>query len=81
MKSDTNKSNPDVTKWESFFVYFAEFVLLVTGVAKIFSALGKQEILSLPDPVWGFSFRKLLLLAAFWELAISVSCFFCPIKI
>lgn len=73
--TDANESNYDVNKWQSFFIYSAGSVLLVTGLAKIFSALGKQEILNMMDPVFGFSFRKLVLFAALLELAISVSCF------
>jgi hypothetical protein len=68
----------DVIKWQSFFIYSAGAILLTTGLAKILSVFGKQEMLDLIDPVFGFSFRKLLVFAAFLELAISAVCFLLP---
>jgi hypothetical protein len=73
--SNIGESRSDETKWQSLFIYSVGFILLLTGLAKIFSAFGNQEILNMIDPVFGFSFRKLVLFAALLELATSVSCF------
>jgi hypothetical protein len=57
------------------FILSAGCILLVTGLAKIISASGKAEILNFNDPLFGMSFRHLMLLIGVVELVISTICF------
>jgi len=50
-------------------------LLLLTGAAKIFSAVaGESGILDTVDPVFGIAFTKLMLLAGVLEIMISIVC-------
>ena len=62
-------------RWEKFFILSAGCILLVTGLAKVISASGKAAILENTDPLFGISFRHLMLLAGITELVVSGACF------
>jgi hypothetical protein len=49
-------------------------ILIVTGFAKVVSAMGNARILALPDPVLGIAFRNLFWIFGVIEVAIGVSC-------
>jgi hypothetical protein len=67
-------SNNKVEKWSRWFVVSGGTILLVASLAKIVSAFGHAEILNLPDPVFGISFRHLLFLTGILELIVSGVC-------
>lgn len=69
-------SNERIRRLTHYYVISCGIILLFTGLAKIFSASGKQEILYLTDPVIGITFRYLMLLAGVLELIISAICIF-----
>jgi len=60
----------------SFFNISASFILLVTGLAKIWSSFGPKGILMELDPVTGISFGWLLLLVGLIELLLSGICYY-----
>lgn len=60
----------------AWFVASAGGVLVVTGLAKAFSAIGPARALDTPDPVIGIPFRQLLLLVGLVELFIAFFCLF-----
>jgi len=49
-------------------------VLLITGVAKVVSATGNSRVLDSFDPIFGLSFRHLLLSVGLLELTVSAIC-------
>ena len=59
-------------------MFSAGSILLITGLAKLFSTFGNQEILDLIDPIFGISFRHLMIFAGVLELIISLVCFLLP---
>jgi len=61
---------------EKWFILSAGLILLATGAAKIFSITGNQGILDVTDPVFGISFRHLMLIMGFLEITISMICLF-----
>lgn len=60
-------------KWIAFSF---GILLAVTGFAKIISYFGNERILYLDDPLYGFPFRNLLLLAGVLEAFLAGICFF-----
>jgi hypothetical protein len=68
--------NPSAEKWTKYFVLSAGYILLFSGLAKVISAFGKAEILSVANPIFGISFRSLMELVGLLELAISCVCLF-----
>lgn len=64
--------------WARLFIFSASFILLITGMAKIFSTFGGQEVLDLIDPIFKISFRHLMFLVGALEIAVSIVCFFIP---
>jgi hypothetical protein len=63
--------SPKVVKYREPFLVTAALVLVVTGLAKVLSAMGHGRILMLPDPVFGISYRHLLLLVGLVEFCIA----------
>ena len=61
-------------KWMRWFVLTAGMILLATGLMKILSAFGHAGILGLTDPIFGISFRYLMLLVGSLELIVSGIC-------
>lgn len=58
------------------FSVLAGILLLVTGAAKIFSSFGHSEILVTTDPIFGFTFRRLMILAGLLEIMVAICCFY-----
>jgi hypothetical protein len=56
------------------FVYSAAAILIVTGLAKIFSALPYSKLLMLQDPIFRIPFRALLLEVGFIEVFVALFC-------
>jgi hypothetical protein len=59
-----------------WFLKVAGSVLLLTGVAKAFTAIGSARALDTIDPLTGIPFRQLLLLVGLAELLIAFFCLF-----
>ena len=60
-------------KW---FLRSGGVVLLITGLAKAFSAIGTSRALNVVDPLVGIPFRHLLLAVGLLELFIAFFCLF-----
>jgi hypothetical protein len=58
-----------------FFIGSAAVILLLTGVAKIISALTGGDVLQTYDPVFGITYGHLLWLVGTIELIIGAVCF------
>jgi hypothetical protein len=69
-------SGDKVARWSRRFVLSSGCIFLVTGLAKVGSALGKAGILRNADPVFGISFGHLMLSVGIWELAVAGVCLF-----
>ena len=63
------------TQYGDWFAKTAGVILLVTGIAKVLSGLGKASVLAAPDPIFVLPFGKLLLAVGAVEVVISVMCF------
>lgn len=55
----------------SFYRASAVFLLLVTGTAKLVSAVGQQGVLDTIDPIFGIRLRWLLMLLGVVELVVA----------
>ena len=60
--------------WADKFIVSAGIILLLTAFLKITSAYGHAKVLNINDPIFGVSFRHLMLLAGAMELAVSGMC-------
>src|SRR5438105_4754449 len=58
---------------QSWFSASLVVILILTAVAKLISAAGTAHLLALPDPVFAFSNRSVILLAALLEIALTLS--------
>jgi hypothetical protein len=65
-----------INKLAFTFVVSSGCIFLVTSLAKIISALGRANILNFGDPIFGISFRHVMLIMGIWELVISAICLF-----
>src|SRR5437868_6530567 len=63
-----------MSKFHSYFLLVAGLILAITGISKIVSVFGSQLMLLQLDPLFGISFRHLLLLTGIVELAIASLC-------
>ncbi len=59
-----------------WFLVSAGVVLMITGIAKVWSGLGNSKFLAVIDPIVGISFGHLMLLVGLIEIAIAVVCWF-----
>lgn len=62
-------------RWARLFILSAGVILFVTGAAKIVSALGKTEVLVMPDPIFNIPYNYFLMSIGSVELIIAISCF------
>jgi hypothetical protein len=69
-------SNDLRTSGSAWFERSAGVILLTTGLAKAFSAIGHARALDVADPLIGIAFRQLLLLVGLAELLIAFFCLF-----
>jgi methylamine utilization protein MauE len=58
------------------FVLSAGVILLTAGTAKLVSVFGSAQVLEVEDPIFGISYRYLMIFAGVLELAIGSSCLF-----
>lgn len=56
------------------FIYSAAAILIVTGVAKIVSALPQAKLLLVEDPIFRIQFRSLLLGVGVLEILVALFC-------
>ena len=61
-------------EWVRWFVRSAGVVLLVTGLAKLWSAMGEARALGLRDPLFGLRFRQLMAGVGLLEVMVSGVC-------
>jgi len=54
------------------FAHFAGGLLFFIGVAEILGALNQSQVLGLADPIFGISFRHLMLMTGIVQLAIAL---------
>lgn len=60
--------------WRGRFVMSSATILVVTGMAKIWAAMGDVTLLTVSDPVFGVPFKSLMLAVAVVELAVAIAC-------
>jgi hypothetical protein len=58
------------------FVISAGVILVVTGIAKVWSGLGNSKFLAVVDPIIGIKFGQLMLAVGVAEIGIALVCFF-----
>lgn len=58
------------------FILSAGAILVVTGIAKVWSFFGSSKLLAVADPIVGVPFGTLLLAVGLAEMALAVVCFF-----
>jgi hypothetical protein len=76
-QSSLSESSGNKTgKWLKWFIGTAGCIFMVTGLAKTISAFGAMRILDFDDPIFGISFRHLMLSVGAVELIISGICLF-----
>jgi len=77
-REDTGNARecPRQDRFGTVFIGTAGAVLVATGLAKGFSAIGPARALDTADPLIGISFRQLLLLVGLVELLIAFFCLF-----
>ncbi|MEY4692338.1 MAG: hypothetical protein RIT19_2663 [Verrucomicrobiota bacterium] len=69
---NVSEREPSSARQETWFLRSAAALLLLTALAKGFSAFGSNSILEKPDPVfWVLKNRELLILVAAVELAVA----------
>jgi len=61
--------------WPSWFLTSSSIILMITGVAKILGVSQSLKILGVSDPIFGFSFGHLMLLAGTLEVVVALRCF------
>ncbi|MGH7939634.1 MAG: hypothetical protein ACREFR_00995 [Limisphaerales bacterium] len=64
-----------VTRLGFIFVRSAGVLLIITAVAKLISAFGRQAILDTSDPIFGIHFRWLMFVIAILELVVAAASF------
>lgn len=63
-------------KQSRFFLYSAGMILLLSGLAKLVSSFGHNDILKVNDPLFHIPFRFVFLSAAVIECVIAFLCFY-----
>jgi hypothetical protein len=70
----SNEQRQGATKASRIYILTVGIFLIVVSSAKLWSTFGTAGILTTEDPVFGISFRVLLVVAAVFELAIGLVC-------
>ncbi len=70
MRGDTMK------RFQKYYLRFAGVTFLITGVAKLISAFGTSGIHDLPDPIFGITIARLMLLAGIVECLLALMSIF-----
>ncbi|MFM2296035.1 MAG: hypothetical protein RLZZ350_2448 [Verrucomicrobiota bacterium] len=71
---DNSQSAGYADRIRSAFVFSSALLLLATATAKLLSLSSGTKLLLAGDPIWGISFRHLLLAVAMLEIAIAAFC-------
>jgi len=58
------------------FIMSAGAIMVITGIAKVWSGLGNSKFLAVIDPIFGIKFGTLMLLVGEVEIVIAAICFF-----
>jgi hypothetical protein len=58
------------------FIMSAGAIMVITGIAKVWSGLGSSKFLAVIDPIFGIKFGTLMLLVGEVEIVIAAICFF-----
>ena len=61
-------------RWSRLFILSVGVLLFVTGTAKIVSALGKTEVLVMPDPIFNIPYNYFLMSIGLIELIVAIFC-------
>jgi len=69
-----NTESGSSSRLSRFFVLSAGAILVLTGLAKLWSAFGHARILDVPTPILGISFSHSMLAVGVLELLIASSC-------
>lgn len=72
----THESKPETLFFRRAFIYTAGGILLLTGLAKIWSAFGQARLLDYADPITGIHFRYLMGSVGIVEMVIANICLF-----
>lgn len=72
---DQKRLRPAV-KLMTIFLFSAGIILLISGLAKLISAIGSDEFLQAKDPILGIQFRYIFLVAGVVEILAALLCFF-----
>jgi hypothetical protein len=59
-----------------WFIWSAIGILFSTGLAKVFSGLGSAKVLAMMDPIFGVTFRNLMLFGGVAEITVALACIF-----
>lgn len=68
-----DSSKGDALKW---FIRSAAVILIITGIAKVWTAFGNVKLLTVADPIVGIQFGHLMLAVGLAEIVIALVCFF-----
>lgn len=63
-------------KWSAWFIFCAGAILLLVGANIVLEVFKKSQALDIHDPVFGMSFRYLLLVVGIAEMAVAWVCLF-----
>lgn len=61
-------------EWVRWFVRSAGVLLLLTGLAKLWSAMGEARVLGVRDPLFGLTFEQLMLGVGLVEVVVAWVC-------
>jgi hypothetical protein len=76
-KMDSDESSPkNAGRLAMWFIHSAGVILLVTGLAKIYSSVGEAKVLEVIDPIFRITFRQLMVATGMIELVVACFCFF-----
>lgn len=80
MNSTTNQRTVFEDRTENalpkWLILSAGFILVTTGIAKVWSGLGNSKFLAVVDPIIGIKFGHLVLVVGLAEIVIALVCFF-----
>jgi len=74
-ESGASRPRPDGS-FHKWFVLSAGVILVITGIAKVWSGLGGSKFLAVIDPITGIKFGQLMLVFGAAEIVIAAICFF-----
>jgi hypothetical protein len=70
------RKETETSLFNAAFLKSVSIILVITSVAKIWSAFGGAKVLSAPDPITGLAFGRLMMAAGIIELVAAVFCMF-----